>query len=276
MASLPFIAAGTAAAILLRVLPPCMCLHKHPSPRPLLVEGSGFTTRLHLPLHHKFVSFAGMALEDGIPSCQGADESFLGADASEAYEHRVLQRGVLAAIRAVTRSRDPLGCQRMIHRVHCTMARISHAAYEGGRKAGLYSHGAQRCSERAHARRERRWGGWGFCAFPNTRTTAYCAACGGRACESKPRCVCLGANSWILEARTRSCGRVLAYVLAALSWLSIAGAVTSPAMNNPRAQELVLATWNPQKLRELVEVVHPPADDPGHLYLQRSLRQGGR
>ena len=250
-------------------LPACASMSSLPRDRFSLKGQAHYTSRYRIS-----EPFAGMAQEDRIAACPGTDARFLGADASEAHEDRVLQRGFLAEIRAVTRGRDPRrcvsGCQRMIHRVHCTMARISHAAYEGGRKAGLYSHEAQRCSERAHARRERRWGGWGFCSFPNTRTTAWCAPCGGRAYKRKPRCLCLGAKSWISEARTRSCGRVLAYVLAALSWLSLAaGAVSSPAMSNPRAQELVLATWNPQKLRELVEVVHPPPNDPGHLFVHR-------
>lgn len=65
------------------------------------------------------------------------------------------------------------------------------------------------------------------------------------------------------RAPARRCSRGVVCALAALSCLSVASTVSSslgspprPALGNPRAQEIVLATWNPQKLRELVEVPH--------------------
>jgi hypothetical protein len=78
----------------------------------------------------------------------------------------------------------------------------------------------------------------------------------------------------MLGLRAHRSSRGVMCALAALACLSVASTVSSSlgslpprsALGNPRAQEIVLATWNPQKLRELVEVPHLSATDCESVY----------
>jgi len=69
-------------------------------------------------------------------------------------------------------------------------------------------------------------------------------------------------SRWALELRAQKCCFWLAITLTVLSYVSTIDAAANPSIpvntaagNNPGSQELVLATWNPQKLRELQEVI---------------------